>query len=158
MHVLPALSTGTRLTMLVSTGAVIVHPISLASFSSHCASWCVYCSLPKFSVKAVRAADVSRPACLNPAPNIFRKCVAFFMNGFGPIIMLRRGGWRDISVLCLRSRRAVVTHLPMGAPSPLLKHRLTLSNGRQSSSIVCPVLAETFHNRAPSRCSLIPSG
>ena len=51
--------------------------------------------------------------------------------------------------------------LPLGyspyLPSPLLKHRLTLSNGSQSSFMGVPDSAATCHSLAPSRCVFIPS-
>ena len=40
----------------------------------------------------------------------------------------------------------------LDSPRPLLKHRLTVSNGAQSSETVDPVSAATCHMRAPSRC------
>ena len=45
---------------------------------------------------------------------------------------------------------------PTGAPRPLERQSETVSNGRQSSSRLMPVLAATSHMRAPSQCMMMP--
>lgn len=54
-----------------------------------------------------------------------------------------------------RRRRKWGINIGYNSPNPLLKHKLTLSNGSHSSFNDIPVSAATCHIRAPSRCILM---
>ena len=48
------------------------------------------------------------------------------------------------------------TTLPTGAPSPLLRHMLTLSQSATRSRTLTPDRTEALKRRAPSQCSGSP--
>jgi hypothetical protein len=83
--------------------------------------------------------------CRIPPPNILRNQRTFLMKSCGPTRTLHRAEIAERRYFPLEVAewiRANKTHLPMGAPRPLLKQRLTESNGSHSSAIECPVYTE----------------
>lgn len=126
--------------MFVSTGRSTFPPF-LCQISAICLAFvCVSLSLPpapsgprpKTSSIAVRAAAAIMPDILTPPPIDLRTHLACLMKAVEPTITL-----------------------PIGAPSPFEKQRLTLSKHSQKSLILPAPAATTSQSRAPSRCNLM---
>ena len=56
---------------------------------------------------------------------------------------------------CLMKAVEPTMTLPIGAPNPFEKHKLTLSKHSQNSVMLPAPAATTSQSRAPSRCSLM---
>ncbi len=91
------------------------------------------------------------PVCLIPPPKSFLNQRAFLMNSVEPT--------RQDPIGAPETSQFQSPHkdiLCWNVPSPLLKHKLTESNGSQRSFRGVPVSIATCHKRAPSRCSFTP--
>ena len=120
-------------TVHVSARLVITHPTSSSPFSNTFASSCTLLNFAKLCVRAYAPQAAIYPVCLMPPPNSLRKWRALFMNFDGPTRIEPMGapshkgqellGWEESGDL----------------PNPLLKHKLTLSNGSHNSFILIPL-------------------
>ena len=125
-------------------------PISRSPRSRYRVRECTAANLMKLCESAYAAHAASIPVCLMPPPKSFLNRLAFIMNSSVPTRQDPIGAPGNTAVSSWWKRSTVQL------PRPLLKHRLTESNGSHSSFTGVAVSTTTCQMRAPSRCILIP--
>ena len=125
-------------TVHVSARLVITHPTSSSPFSNTFASSCTLLNFAKLCVRAYAPQAAIYPVCLMPPPNSLRKWRALFMNFDGPTRIEPMGA--PSHKVINPPRQELLGWKESGdPPNPLLKHKLTLSNGSHSSFILIPL-------------------